>query len=267
VKRLLKIENLYKAFNETSISENKLFQGLNFKVNKGDFITVIGSNGAGKSTLLNIIAGTLKEDKGYITIDDKNIEKLPEYKRSKYIGRVFQDTSKGIALNMSIIENLSLAYNKSNAFNLTFCISKKNIYMFKEMLSQLNLGLENKLNTKVGLLSGGQRQALCLLMAVMHKPQLLLLDEHTAALDPKATEIILNLTEKMVKENNITTLMVTHNLNNAVKLGNRIIMFHRGAIILDLAGKEKEKLTVEKLIESFDNAQGMSYLSDRMLLS
>lgn len=264
---MLKIENLYKAFNETSISENKLFQGLNFKVNKGDFITVIGSNGAGKSTLLNIIAGTLKEDKGYITIDDKNIEKLPEYKRSKYIGRVFQDTSKGIALNMSIIENLSLAYNKSKAFNLTFCIAKKNIYMFKEMLSQLNLGLEDKLNTKVGLLSGGQRQGLCLLMAVMHKPQLLLLDEHTAALDPKATEIILNLTEKMVKENNITTLMVTHNLNNAVKLGNRIIMLHRGAIILDVAGKEKERLTVDKLIESFDKAQGMSYLSDRMLLS
>ena len=263
---LLKIENLCKVFNENTTNENKVFQGLNFKVNKGDFITLIGSNGAGKSTLLNIIAGTLKEDRGSITIDDKNIEKLPEYKRSKYIGRVFQDTSKGIALNLSIIENLSLAYNKGKAFNLSFCISKKNINMFKEMLAQLNLGLEHKLNTKVGLLSGGQRQALCLLMAVMHKPEILLLDEHTAALDPKASEIILYLTEKMVKENNITTLMVTHNLNNAVKLGNRIIMLHRGDIILDLSGMEKEKLTVDKLIESFDKAQG-NYISDRMLLA
>lgn len=264
---MLKIENLYKAFNENSTSENLLFQGLNLKVNKGEFITLIGSNGAGKSTLLNIIAGTLKEDKGFISINDKSMGKLPEYKRSKYIGRVFQDTSKGIALNMSIIENLSLAYNKGKPFDLSFCISKKNINMFKEMLAQINLGLEEKLNTKVGLLSGGQRQALCLLIAVMHKPQLLLLDEHTAALDPKATELILNLTEKMVKENNITTLMVTHNLSNAVKLGNRIIMLHRGEIILDLKGEEKEKLTVDKLIESFDKAQGMNYLSDRMLLA
>lgn len=264
---MLKIENLCKTFNENTPNENKVFGDLNFKVNKGDFITVIGSNGAGKSTLLNIIAGTLKEDNGSISINNKNIERLPEYKRSKYIGRVFQDTSKGIALNLSIIENLSLAYNKGKAFDLSFCISKKNINMFKEKLAQLNLGLEDKLNIKVGLLSGGQRQALCLLIAVMHKPELLLLDEHTAALDPKATEIILTLTEKMVKENSITTLMVTHNLNNAVKLGNRIIMMHRGDIILDLSGKEKEKLTVDNLIESFDKAQGMNFISDRMLLS
>ncbi|MFL0246550.1 ABC transporter ATP-binding protein [Candidatus Clostridium stratigraminis] len=264
---MLKIENLYKIFNENTTNENKVFQGLSLKVNKGDFITLIGSNGAGKSTLLNIIAGTLKEDSGYIAINDKNIEKLPEYRRSKYIGRVFQDTSKGIALNLSIIENLSLAFNKGKAFDLSFCISKKNINMYKEKLAQLNLGLEDKLNTKVGLLSGGQRQALCLLIAVMHKPELLLLDEHTAALDPKATEIILDLTEKMVKENNITTLMVTHNLNNAVKIGNRIIMMHRGDIILDLCGKEKEKLTVDNLIENFDKAQGKNFISDRMLLS
>ncbi|MFL0268471.1 ABC transporter ATP-binding protein [Candidatus Clostridium radicumherbarum] len=264
---MLKIENLCKIFNQNTTNENKVFQGLNIEVNKGDFITLIGSNGAGKSTFLNIIAGTLKEDSGYITINNKNIEKLPEYKRSKYIGRVFQDTSKGIALNLSIIENLSLAFNKGKAFDLSFCISKKNINMFKEKLAQLNLGLEDKLNTKVGLLSGGQRQALCLLIAVMNKPELLLLDEHTAALDPKATEIILDLTEKMVKENNITTLMVTHNLNNAVKIGNRIIMMHRGDIILDLRGKEKEKLTVDNLIENFDKAQGMNFISDRMLLS
>lgn len=264
---MLKVENLYKVFNESSVSENKLFQGLNFQVNKGEFITVIGSNGAGKSTLLNIIAGTIKEDKGIIEIDGENVQQLPEYKRSKYLGRVFQDTSKGMSLNMSILENLSLAYNKGKAYNLSFCISKKQITLFKEMLAQLNLGLEGKLQEKVGLLSGGQRQALCLMMAVMHKPQLLLLDEHTAALDPKASEIIINLTEKIVKENNITTLMVTHNLNNAVKSGNRLIMMHRGNIIFDLKGEEKKGLSVEKLIERFDKAQGMSYLSDRMLLS
>jgi putative ABC transport system ATP-binding protein len=267
VSRLLTIENLYKGFNQNTINENKLFQDLNLNIREGDFVTVIGSNGAGKSTLLNIISGSIEEDEGLITLEDKSLSRLMEFKRSKLIGRVFQDPSKGTASSMTILENLSMAYNKNKPFDLSLGISKKNVDKFKNMLLQLNLGLEDKLNTKVGLLSGGQRQALCLLMAVMNKPKLLLLDEHTAALDPKTSELIVELTEKIVKDNNITTLMVTHNLNHAVKLGNRLIMMHRGNIVLDIKGEEKKQLNTNKLIEYFNNLQGEDILSDRMLLS
>lgn len=264
---MLRVEHLFKTFNVNTVNENALFQDLNFCINKGDFVTIIGSNGAGKSTLMNIIAGSIMEDSGSITIDGEELKSIPEYKRSRYLGRVFQDPSKGAAPNMTIIENLSLAYNKGKSFNLTLGISKRNINMFKEMLSELKLGLEDKLYTKVGLLSGGQRQALCLMMAVMQKPKLLLLDEHTAALDPKTSEIIIDLTEKIVSENNITTLMVTHNLSHAIKLGNRLIMMHMGSIVLDIKEEEKKNLTTEKLVEQFNNVQGKGYLSDRVLLS
>lgn len=264
---MLKIQNLYKTFNKETVNENNLFNGLSLDVNKGDFVTIIGSNGAGKSTLMNIIAGSIKEDEGSIIVDRQDLKNISEYKRSKYLGRVFQDPSKGIAPHMTILQNLSMAYNKGKVFGLTFGISKKNIDTFKEMLSQLNLGLEDKLYSKVGLLSGGQRQALCLMMAVMQKPKVLLLDEHTAALDPKTSEIIIDLTEKIVNENDITTLMVTHNLNHAVRLGNRLIMMHMGNIVLDINGEEKKKLTTDKLIEKFNNALDKSFLSDRVLLS
>ena len=266
MRRLLRIQNLSKIFNENTVNENILFKNLNLNINKGEFVTVIGSNGAGKSTLLNLISGSIKEDEGRIIIDEKEVQGIPEYKRSRYLGRVFQDTSKGTALNMTILENLSMAYNKGKAFNLTFGISKNNINLFKDMLRELNLGLEDKLNTKVGLLSGGQRQALCLMMAAMNKPQLLLLDEHTAALDPKISETIIDLTERIVKENNITTLMVTHNLKHAIRLGNRLIMMHLGNIVLDIKGEEKEKLTIDKLIDNFNKVQGKEHLSDRILL-
>lgn len=264
---MLRVEHLYKTFNANTINENVLFQDLSLHVNKGDFVTIIGSNGAGKSTLMNIVAGTIMEDEGSIVIDRQELKSVPECKRAKYLGRVFQDPSKGAASNMTILENLSLAYNKGKSFNLTFGIAKKNINMFKDMLSELKLGLEDKLYTKVGLLSGGQRQALCLMMAVMEKPKVLLLDEHTAALDPKTSEIIIDLTEKIVNDNDITTLMVTHNLNHAVRLGNRLIMMHRGNIVVDIKGEEKKSLTTEKLVEHFNNVQGKEFLSDRVLLS
>jgi putative ABC transport system ATP-binding protein len=266
VKQLLRVEKLYKVFNRNSINEAIVFDNFTLKVKKSDFITIVGSNGAGKSSLLNIIAGSLETDGGSISINENEISKLPEYKRSKYIGRVFQDPSKGAASDMTILENMSMAYNKGKSFNLSLGISTKNIKLFKEMLSELELGLEDKLYTKVGLLSGGQRQALCLIMAVMKKPELLLLDEHTAALDPKTSERIIEITERIVKENNTTTLMVTHNLNHAVRLGNRLIMLHRGKIIADISGEEKKKLTSKKLIEMFNNDE-QDLLSDRMLLA
>ncbi len=264
---MLRIKNLSKIFNRNTVNENIVFHNLNLNVHEGDFITVIGSNGAGKSTLLNIIAGTLEEDEGSISLDGKELYGMKEYKRAESIGRVFQDPSKGTAPDMTILENLSMAFNKGKPFGLTFGISKKNINMFKTMLSELNLGLENKLNTKVGLLSGGQRQALSLISAVMSKPQLLLLDEHTAALDPKTSERIIEITEKIVGDNKTTTLMVTHNLNHALKLGNRLVMMHRGNIALDISKEEKYSLNVEKLLKCFDTVSGKDVLSDRMLFS
>lgn len=225
---MLKIQGLHKVFNENTINENKVFSNFNLEVAEGDFISIIGSNGAGKSTLLNIISGNIQSDSGYIELDGIDMSKADEFKRSKLIGRVFQNPSLGVAPNMTILENIALADNKGKRYGLTLGINKKRISYYKELLKELDLGLEDKLYNKVNLLSGGQRQALTMLMAVMSKPKLLLLDEHTAALDPKTSMKIMEITEKILKETNITTMMVTHNLKQAIKTGNRLIMMHRG---------------------------------------
>jgi putative tryptophan/tyrosine transport system ATP-binding protein len=264
---MLQIRNLLKVFNKNTVSENTVFDNLSLDIRDGDFITIIGSNGAGKSTLLNIISGSIEADEGLLTLEDKEISNLPEHKRTRFMGRVFQNPAMGTSPSMTILENLSMAYNKGKSFGISLGISKKNTPYFKELLSKLNLGLEDKLYTKVGLLSGGQRQALSLLMAAMSNPSLLLLDEHTAALDPKTSETIIELTEQIVKDKNITTLMVTHNLNHAIKLGNRLIMMHRGKVILDIDGEEKKNLTIEKLLGYFDKMQSKDLISDRLLFS
>jgi putative tryptophan/tyrosine transport system ATP-binding protein len=264
---MLQIRNLFKTFNKSTVNENIIFDNLSLDIHDGDFITVIGSNGAGKSTLLNIISGSLETDEGSISIEDKEISSLPEFKRTKFIGRVFQNPSVGTSPSMTILENLSMAYNKGKRFGFRSCIEKNNIPYFKELLSEINLGLEDKLHTKVGLLSGGQRQVLSLIMAAMSNPSLLLLDEHTAALDPKTSEKIIELTSKIVEDKKITTLMVTHNLNHAIKLGNRLIMMHRGKIILDIKDEEKKSLTIEKLIGYFEKLNPQDSLSDRLILS
>ncbi|MTI67674.1 MAG: ATP-binding cassette domain-containing protein [Firmicutes bacterium] len=262
---MLQIQNLSKTFNKSTVNEKKVFKGFSLDVKKGDFITIIGSNGAGKSSLLNIISGSIKEDQGYLKLNDKTINKLPEYKRTKHISRVFQDPSLGTSPSMTILENLSMAYNKGKRFGLTMGVSKKNKEYFIKILSKLSLGLEGQLNTKVGLLSGGQRQALSLIMATMSNPDLLLLDEHTAALDPKTSKIIVDLTKSIVKEKKITTLMVTHNLNQAINVGNRILMFHQGEIVIDIKGEEKKSLTIDKLMSYFERIQSKDLLSDRLL--
>ncbi|KYH29015.1 MULTISPECIES: ABC transporter ATP-binding protein [Clostridium] len=265
---MLQIKNLYKVFNKDTANENVVFNNFNFKVDEGDFITIIGSNGAGKSTLLNLISGTIKPDEGVIQLKDKEISKMPEYECTKFIGRVFQDPSMGTAPSMTILENMSMAYNKGKRFGFSFAVDKNNIEYFRGLLSELELGLEDKLNTKVGLLSGGQRQALAIIMTVMGNPQILLLDEHTAALDPKTSEKIIDLTESIVREKKMTTLMVTHNLNHAINLGNRLIMLHHGEIILDIRGEEKRGLTIEKLLKYFENNfKEDDLLSDRALFS
>lgn len=264
---MLKIQALHKVFNENTINENKVFSNFSLEVNKGDFISIIGSNGAGKSTLLNIISGNIQCDDGIIKINGEDVSNKDEYKRSKMIGRVFQDPSLGVAPNMTLLENLSLADNKGKKFGLTLGINKKRIPYYEKLLKELDLGLEDKLYNKVNLLSGGQRQALSMLIAVMSKPKLLLLDEHTAALDPKTSLKIMEITERIVKETNITTMMVTHNLKQAIKTGNRLIMMHRGKILIDVKGKEKEELTTEKLMNLFKDANINDDLSDRSLLA
>ena len=263
---MLKIQELHKVFNENTINENKVFNGLSLEVEKGDFVSIIGSNGAGKSTLLNIISGNIELDSGEISIDDVDISGKDEYKRSKIVGRVFQNPSLGIAPNMTILENIALADNKGKKYGLNFGINKKRIPYYKDLLKEMDLGLEDKLYNKVSLLSGGQRQALTLLMATMSNPKLLLLDEHTAALDPKTSIKIMDITEKIVKDTKITTLMITHNLKQAIKTGNRLIMMHRGEVVIDLKGKEKEELTTKKLMKLFEEATLNEELSDRSLL-
>lgn len=263
---MLKVTELSKVFNPNTINENRVFNKLSLEVKQGDFICIIGSNGAGKSTLLNMISGTLKADSGSILLDGKEVANKPEYIRSRNIGRVFQDPSKGVAPNMTILENISLADNKGKHFGLSFGINKKRITYYKELLSQLDLGLENKLYNKVSLLSGGQRQALTLLMSVMSNPKLLLLDEHTAALDPKTSAKIIEITRNIVQERNITTMMVTHNLKHALENGNRLFMMHRGEILIDVKGAEKEKLDNNSLLELFEQANmDNGGVSDRAL--
>ena len=264
---MLKVQQLCKMFNPNTINENKVFDHLSLNVDKGDFISIIGSNGAGKSTLLNMISGTLEADSGSILLDGKEVINSAEYLRCKDIGRVFQNPSMGVAPNMTILENLSLADNKNKTFGLSFGLNKKKIDYYKEMLSEINLGLDDKLYDKVQLLSGGQRQALTLLMAVMSKPKILLLDEHTAALDPKTSEKIMEITRKIVRESGITTLMVTHNLKHALENGNRLFMMHRGKILFDVKGEEKQKLNHAKLMELFDSAHVTDELSDKTLFA
>lgn len=262
---MLKIKQLSKVFNPNSINENRVFSDLSLDVEKGDFISIIGSNGAGKSTLLNMIAGTIEGDTGSIVIDGEDVSYKAEYARSKNIGRVFQNPSVGVSPNMTILENLSLADNKGKRYGLTLGINKKRIQYYKELLSKVDLGLEEKLFNKVLLLSGGQRQALTLLMAVMSNPKVLLLDEHTAALDPKTSEKIMDITKKIVKERGITTLMVTHNLKHAMQSGNRLFMMHRGEIVIDVKGDEKAELDTEKLMALFEKVHVKEDLSDRTL--
>jgi len=267
VKPLLQIRELFKTFNPGTPNQKVIFQGLSLKVEEEDFITIIGSNGAGKSTLLNIISGSVKEDQGQILLKNKDLTQMREYKRNQLIGRVFQDPSLGTAPKMTLLENLSLAFNKGGRFNLAPGIPKKKIHHFREILSQLSLGLEDALHTKVGLLSGGQRQALTMVMATINNPQLLLLDEHTAALDPKTSEVIIELTKDLVQEKGITTLMVTHNLKQAIEMGNRLIMMHQGDIILDCRGDEKKNLTISKLLGYFESSRNQDVLSDQMLFA
>ena len=264
---MLKIQGLCKVFNPNTINENKVFNNFSIEVKKGEFITIIGSNGAGKSTLLNLISGNIPIDSGMVLLDGMDVSFKEEYARAREIGRVYQNPSVGVSPNMTILENLALADNKGKVYGLSFGINKKRISYYKELLVKLDLGLENKLYNKVTLLSGGQRQALTLMMAVMSQPKLLLLDEHTAALDPKTSAKIMEITQEVIKENNITTLMVTHNMKHALECGNRLLMMHQGKIIIDVKGKEKKNLTTEKLMEMFSKANALGELSDRSLLT
>lgn len=263
---MLKIQKLQKVFNPNTINENIVFNNLSIDIYEGDFITIIGSNGAGKSTLLNIISGTIECDEGVINLDGEDITNLKEYKRSGKIGRVYQNPSLGVAPNMTILENLSLADNKGKKFGLSFGIDKKKINFYRQILKEIDLGLEDKLYNKVSLLSGGQRQALTLLMAVMSKPKILLLDEHTAALDPKTSKKIIEITKKIVEESKITTLMVTHNMKQAIDLGNRLFMMHRGEVVVDLNGEEKRNLTIDKVLSLFEKVNISEEVSDKTLL-
>lgn len=263
---MLQINNLSKVFYKGTVNENTIFNKFSFTANEGEFISIIGSNGAGKSTLLNLISGSITADEGSILLDKEEVINKKEHYRAKKIGRVFQNPFQGVCSNMTILENMSLAFNKGKAYNLSLGINKKNINMFKEQLEKIGLGLEDKIHNKVGLLSGGQRQALSLLMSVMSKPKVLLLDEHTAALDPKTSEKIMEITRELVEENKITTLMVTHNLNHAIESGNRLIMMHKGEVIVDIGKEEKINLTTDKLMKEFEHAHVKDALSDRNLL-
>lgn len=259
---ILKLENIHKTFNQGLANEVVLFEGLNVEIEKGEFVTIIGSNGSGKSTFFNIVSGSIIQDKGKIEFNGKDISRLPEHKRSQFVGRVFQDPMKGTAPSLSILENMSMAFNKGKSYNLTKGVDKSLTGRFQEELAGMELNLENKLDIKVGSLSGGQRQSLSLLMATMIKPDLLLLDEHTAALDPKTSDLIINLTDKIVKEKEITTIMITHNLKHAISYGNRLLMFHKGKIIFDIKGEEKQNLTVEKLIDKFNHLNVLDDIGD-----
>ena len=264
---MLDIKDISKTFNPGTITEKLALRKLSLHLAPGDFVTVIGGNGAGKSTLLNSIAGTFPVDTGSITIAGADITKWPEYKRAKFIGRVFQDPMMGTAANMMIEENLAIASRRGRTPTLRWSSSDKERGHFRELLAGLHLGLEDRLESKVGLLSGGQRQALTLLMATMVRPQLLLLDEHTAALDPKTAEKVLDLTRKVVEEQQLTTLMITHNMRDALRLGNRLIMMYDGRILVDVAGEEKKNLSVRDLLAMFEKAAGSELTSDSLLLS
>lgn len=264
---MLTISHVRKTFNKGTINEKKALQGINLHLNPGDFVTVIGGNGAGKSTTLNMIAGVYPIDSGKIEIDGVDISREPEHKRARYIGRVFQDPMMGTAAGMQIQENLALALRRGGKRGLSWGVKKEELDFYRESLTRLGLGLETRMTSKVGLLSGGQRQALTLLMATLQKPKLLLLDEHTAALDPKTAKKVLELTDEMIAEQNLTALMVTHNMKDAIQYGNRLIMMHEGRIIYDVAGEEKKNLQVEDLLRKFEEYSGEAFANDRMMLA
>lgn len=263
---MLELKNIYKTFNIGTINEKHALNGVNLTLEEGDFVTVIGGNGAGKSTVLNAIAGVWPIDEGAIIIDGQDVTGLPEHKRASYLGRVFQDPMNGTAATMEIQENLALAARRGQTRGLKWGITKKEHNGYYEMLKELDLGLEDRMTSKVGLLSGGQRQALTLLMATLKKPKLLLLDEHTAALDPKTAAKVLELSDKIIAEHNLTALMVTHNMRDAIVHGNRLIMMNDGKVILDIKGEEKKKLTVEDLLQKFEEVSGEEFASDKALL-
>ena len=263
---MLVIKNVRKIFNKGTVNEKKALRGINLTLNDGDFVTIIGGNGAGKSTLLNMIAGAYPVDSGIIEIDGENITKQPECRRAKYIGRVFQDPMMGTAADMQIDENLAMAKRRGQKRTLKWGIKKEEKKLYYDLLKTLNLGLEERMTSKVGLLSGGQRQALTLLMATVTKPKILLLDEHTAALDPATSAKVLLLTNKIVTEQKLTAMMVTHDMQQAIDVGNRLIMMYNGQIIYDVKGEEKKKLTVPFLLKKFEEASGSEFVNDRMLL-
>jgi putative ABC transport system ATP-binding protein len=263
---VLVVNGITKIFKPKTITEKTALYDVSLALKEGDFVTLIGGNGSGKSTLLNCIAGVYSVDQGSIIIDDIDVTRLSEYRRAALLGRVFQDPIMGTASNMGIEENLALALRRGQKRGLAWGIKNKEREQYKELLKKLELGLENRLSTKVGLLSGGQRQALALLMATLKRPRLLLLDEHTAALDPKTAQKVMELSNKIIKESNLTTLMVTHNMREAIKHGNRLMMMYEGQIILDIEGEEKQKLTVEDLLARFGDISGEEFAEDRALL-
>ncbi len=263
---MLDVQNIYKTFNPGTVNEKTALNGVSLTLSDGDFVTVIGGNGAGKSTLLNAVAGVWPVDSGTISIGGTDVTKLPEHKRAKYIGRVFQDPMMGTAATMQIEENLALASRRGRGRTLRPGITRDEREHYREVLKILDLGLEDRLTSKVGLLSGGQRQALTLLMATLQKPDLLLLDEHTAALDPKTAAKVLEATERIVQKDKLTTLMITHNMKDAIVHGNRLIMMYEGRVALDIAGEDKKKLTVEDLLARFGQATGSDEADDKLLL-
>lgn len=264
---MLVLTNVRKTFNRGTINEKKALNGINLTLHDGDFVTVIGGNGAGKSTMLNMIAGVYPIDNGIIEIDGVNISRQPEHRRARYIGRVFQDPMKGTAADMEIQENMALAFRRGKRRGLGWGIRSSEKEYYRDMLARLGLGLQSRMTSKAGLLSGGQRQALTLLMSTLQKPKLLLLDEHTAALDPQTAKKVLELTNEMVTQQNLTALMVTHNMKDAIQIGNRLIMMNDGRVIYDVSGEEKKNLTVDSLLKRFAEASGGEFANDRMMLS
>ena len=264
---MLKLDNIHKTFNPGTINEKIALNGVNLTLNEGDFVTVIGGNGAGKSTTLNAIAGVWPIDSGKIYIGGDDVTKLSEHKRAKYLGRVFQDPMTGTATTMSIEENMAIAARRGEKRGLSWGITHQERDTYREMLKSVYFGLEDRLTSKVGLLSGGQRQAITLLMASIKKPKLLLLDEHTAALDPKTAAKVLEISDKIIAENHLTAMMVTHNMKDAIVHGNRLIMMHEGKVILNISGEEKKKLTVEDLLHQFEKVSGEEFANDKALLS
>ena len=264
---MLKLENVRKVFNAGTVNEKVALNALNLELKEGDFVTVIGGNGAGKSTMLNCVAGAYPVDAGRIVIDGTDVTNLPEYKRARFIGRVFQDPMMGTAATMQIEENLALAARRGAPRTLRSGITKQEREAYREQLKILGLGLEDRMTAKVGLLSGGQRQALTLLMATLQKPKLLLLDEHTAALDPKTAAKVLDATERIIAKDKLTTVMITHNMRDAINHGNRLVMMYEGRVVVDVSGEEKKNLTVEQLLNLFSQVSGSDEANDKLLLS